>query len=101
MRNLPIKKIRASAGASPLHEYDLVSCVMRFIGAAVFGLFVDCVVLCVFFIMFLMGSALSFSSMATILLAIPLSWGILGIFFFHEILDMTNEIFSNFFSILK
>ncbi|MDT8272496.1 MAG: hypothetical protein RRA35_04825 [Desulfomonilia bacterium] len=96
-----MKKIRASAGASPLHEYDLISCVMRFIGTAVFGLFIDCVVLCVFVIMFLMGYALSFSSMLTILLAIPLTWGILGIFFFHETLDMTNEIFSNFFSLLR
>lgn len=93
-----MRTLRKPVDDSPLNDYDIVSCLLRFFSTAAFGLIVDIVLIALFLIMFLMGYSLSLSSMFTILLAVPLAWGILGIFFFQDILDITNEIFSTFFS---
>jgi len=78
-------------------EYDLVSCVVRFFGAALFGVFVDIVIAILYGLIVMTGYMPSLSGLLHILLAVPLIWGVLGIFFFTEMLDLTNDIIQRVF----
>jgi hypothetical protein len=81
----------------PLQEYDLVSCVIRFFMAALFGIFIDIVLVCLYGAAALMGYRLGFDWLFFLIAAVPLIWGGLGIFFFNEMLDLAGEIVERFF----
>ncbi len=70
---------------------------MRFFGALLFGLFLDIVILCCCGIVLLMGYKPSFGWLSYTLIVIPLIWGLGGIFFFNEMLDLAGEIIERFF----
>lgn len=82
---------------SPFEDYDIVSCVMRFFGALLFGLFLDIVILCCCGMVLLMGYRPGFGWLSYTLIIVPLIWGLGGIFFFPDMLDLANEIIERFF----
>jgi hypothetical protein len=87
----------AENNQSPLNDYDFASCLIRFFSAAIFGLFVDIVILTFYGIILLMGYSVSVKPLLYTLATTPLIWGILGIFFFNEMLDLGKEICERFF----
>ncbi|MBN2297376.1 MAG: hypothetical protein JXM72_02215 [Deltaproteobacteria bacterium] len=80
-----------------IKTYDPASCIIRFLGAALFGVFVDIVIAFLYGLIVMMGYVPSLSGLLYILLAVPLVWGVLGIFFFTEMLDLTKDILKRFF----
>jgi len=82
---------------SPLQEYDLLSCTIRFFMAAIFGIFIDIVIACLAGVVMLMGYRPGFGWLLPVLVAVPLVWGALGIFSFNDMLDLAGEIVERFF----
>ncbi|MDI9526049.1 MAG: hypothetical protein QM299_03480 [Pseudomonadota bacterium] len=82
---------------TPLQVYDPLSCIMRFILAALFGVFIDIVLICLYGAVILMGYRPGFNGLFSIMAAVPLIWGALGVFFFNEMLDLATEIVERFF----
>lgn len=65
--------------------------------AALFGVFIDIVLICLYGVVVLMGYRPGFDGLFSIMAAVPLIWGGLGIFFFNEMLDLAGEIVERFF----
>ena len=83
----------------PLSGYGPGACIAKFVGAFVFGLFVDAVIIgCLMWFTPYSSASLFPSWTSGILVAVPLVWGILGIFFFDRMLDLARHIFEDFFS---
>ncbi|MFY9399595.1 MAG: hypothetical protein WAR22_14655 [Desulfomonilia bacterium] len=87
----------SAGGLSTVHGYDLPSLTIRFLLAAMFGVFIDIVLACLAGIVLLMGYRPGLGWLAPTLLAVPVVWGVLGIFYFDEMLDLGREIVERFF----
>ena len=83
---------------NPLSGYGLGACVFKFLGAAFFGVLVD---IPVFWIIVLVSdrdfALWESSTVWSLLLAIPVGWGIAGIFSFDHMLDLGRKIFEGFY----
>ena len=80
----------------PLSDYSLSSCAVKFITAVFFGLFVDAVIfVVVFYFSFRRYGPNEFPGwLAEVMIAVPLIWGVLGIFCFHRMIDLSRRIFE-------
>lgn len=85
------------AGGDPVHEYDLHSCTIRFLLAAMFGVFIDIVLACFTGTVLLLGYRPGLGWLAPALITVPIVWGALGVLFFDEMLDLGREIVERFF----
>lgn len=85
------------SSSSPLREYDLLSCTMRFLASALFGIFIDIAIVFLYGLAVLMGYHPGAGWLSGVLAVIPLLWGALGIFFYNEMLDLAGEIIERFF----
>jgi len=94
---LPILKNMGQNDQSPLNDYDALSCLIRFTCASIFGIMVDIVIIALYGSLLLMGYQPWGRTLAYLLVGIPLIWGILGIFFFNDMLDLGKEICERFF----
>ena len=72
--------------------YDLGSCMARFRSAAFFGLFLDILILLLYDTAILMGFRPGIMGLIYTLIEVPVIWGILGIFFYREMLDLAGDI---------
>ena len=77
---------------TPLDGYSPVACVCKFLGAWFFGCLVDVVIIAV-----LWPDAFESSMIVALLVAIPIVWGILGIFFFDRMLELGRKAFEFYF----
>jgi hypothetical protein len=76
---------------SPL-RYDLHSCASRFLCSALFGFAQDLLILCLYGAAVLIGFKPGIMGLLYTLIEVPIIWGILGIFFYSEMLDLAGDI---------
>jgi hypothetical protein len=77
---------------SPLYQYDLLSCMRRFFYVAIFGIFIDLMIFCIYGIAVMAGYRPGIVGLYYSLIEVPIICGILGVFFFNELLDLTHEV---------
>lgn len=77
---------------SALNEYTLRSCLLRFVGTALLGMFIDIVIFCLSALAVFMGYRFSTIGLYYTLIEVPLICGILGIFFSDEMFDVAAEV---------
>ncbi len=77
---------------SEQNEYTFRSCMLRFVGTAFLGMFIDVVIFCLSALTVFMGYSISTIGLYYTLIEVPLICGILGIFFFDEIFDVAGEV---------
>jgi hypothetical protein len=70
--------------------YDLSSCATRFLSAATFGLFLNVLIFCIYGAAVLLGCRPGTMGLLYTLIEVPIIWGILGIFFFSEMLELAG-----------
>ena len=77
-------------------ENGFIGAVCKFFGSALFGALVSLVI---FLVITYSGDIDAFTATAWvhILWVIPLLWGVLGIFFFDQMLDLARKIIGGFF----
>lgn len=76
---------------SGLNEYTFGACLLRFVGTAFLGMFIDIVIFCLSALAVFMGCRISTIGLYYTLIEVPLICGILGIFFFDEMFDVAAE----------
>ena len=72
-------------------RYDLISCSARFLSAASFGMVLDILILSIYGAAVLMGCRPGAMGLLYTLIEIPIIWGILGIFFYGEMLGLARD----------
>jgi hypothetical protein len=82
----------ASLSSIPPLGYDLSSCASRFLSSALSGFFLDILILCVYGAAVLTGFRPGTMGLLYTLIEVPVIWGILGIFFYNEMLDLAGDV---------
>jgi hypothetical protein len=72
-------------------QYDLVSCLARFLSSASFGIALDILILSIYGAAVLMGCRPGAMGLLYTLIEIPIIWGIMGIFFYSEMLGLARD----------
>lgn len=80
----------------PWEGWSAGAIVLRFLMALLFGLFVDVVVAAAVWYWFWDDTA-SFTCILVVLAALPVVWGVLGIFFFEKMIDIATEVVESRF----
>lgn len=75
-----------------LEGHDLRSCAFRFLSALSAGLLIDIVIFCTYAVTVMMGYEPGAMGLCYALIEIPVICGILGIFFFTEMIDLAADI---------
>lgn len=78
----------------PPSQYDLRSCMRRFFHVAVFGIFIDLTIFFIYAMAVVAGYRPGTIGLFYSLIEVPIICGILGIFFFNELQDLTHEVFE-------
>jgi len=76
----------------PLNQYDLRSCMRRFFSVAIFGIFIDLMIFFIYVMAVAAGYRPGTIGLYYSLIEVPVICGILGIFFFNELQDITHEV---------
>lgn len=76
----------------PVNQYDLRSCMRRFFSVAIVGIFIDLMIFFIYVLAVVAGYRPGTIGLFYSLIEVPIICGILGVFFFNELLDLTHEV---------
>ncbi|HQI01126.1 MAG TPA: hypothetical protein PLF54_10660 [Deltaproteobacteria bacterium] len=76
----------------PLNQYDLRSCMRRFFSVAIVGIFIDLMIFFIYVMAIVAGCRPGTIGLYYSLIEVPIICGILGVFFFNELQDLTHEV---------